>query len=68
MEDLNAKVGKERTADITGQYGLGTRSEHGKGLIEFCQQNELIITNTYFKQHPRNYMHGRVQMEVPEIR
>ena len=53
MGDLNAKVGKERTTDITGRYGLGTRNKRGERLIEFCQQNELIITNTYFKQHPR---------------
>ena len=53
MGDLNAKVGKERTTNITGQYGLGTRNERGERLIEFCQQNELLITNTYFKQHPR---------------
>ena len=53
MGDLNAKVGKERTTDITGQYGLGTRNKRGERLIEFCQQNKLIITNTYFKQHPR---------------
>ena len=53
MGDLNAKVGKERTTDITGQYGLGTRNKRGERLIEICQQNKLIITNTYFKQHPR---------------
>ena len=53
MGDLNAKVGKERTTDITGQYGLGTRNKCGERLTEFCQQNKLIITNNYFKQHPR---------------
>ena len=53
MGDLNAKVGKERTTDITGQCDLGTRDEHGERLIEFCQQSELLIAYTYFKQHPR---------------
>ena len=53
MGDLNGKVGKERTTNITGQYSLGTRDKRGERLIEFCQQNKLIITNTYFKQHPR---------------
>ena len=47
MGDLNVTVGKERTTDITGQYGLGTRNKCGERLIEFCQQNKLIITNTY---------------------
>ena len=32
---------------------MGTWNKRGEGLIEFCQQNKLIITNTYFKQHPR---------------
>ena len=53
MGDLNATLGKERTTDITGKYGLGTWNEHGERLIEFFQQNELLITNTFFKQHPR---------------
>ena len=53
MGDLNAKGGKEKTTDKTGGYGLGTRNERGERLIELCQQNELHITNTYFKQHPR---------------
>ena len=30
MGDLNAKVGKEITTDITGQYGLRTRNERGE--------------------------------------
>ena len=50
---MNAKVGKERTTDITGQYGLGTRNQHGERLLDFFEQKELIITTTYFKQHPR---------------
>ena len=37
MGDLNAKVGKVRTTDITGQYGLGTGNKRGERLIEFCQ-------------------------------
>ena len=53
MGDLNAKVGKERTTDITGQYGLGTQNKRGERLIEFFQQSKLIIMNTYYKQHPR---------------
>ena len=53
MGDLNAKEGKERTTEITGLDGLGTWNRRGKRLIEFCEQNELIIANTFFKQNPR---------------
>ena len=53
--DLNVKVGNEKTSNTTGQYGLRTRNERGERLIELCQENQLIITNTYFKQHPRKF-------------
>ena len=32
--------------EVTGKFGLGIRNEAGKGLIEFCQENALVITNT----------------------
>ena len=44
--DWNAKVGVQETPGITGKFGLGIRNEAGKGLIEFCQENALVITNT----------------------
>ena len=53
MGDLNTKKGIEITTNITDQYGLGTRNERGERLVEFCQQNQLSITITDFKQHPR---------------
>ena len=38
---------------------MGTRNERGERLIECCRQNELLITNTYFKQHPRKLYTGK---------
>ena len=32
---------------------MGTRNKRVERLIEFCQENKLIITKTYFKQHQR---------------
>ena len=32
-------------------YGLGSRNASGEKLADFCQANDLVITNTYF-QHP----------------
>ena len=51
--DWNAKVGSQQTPGITGKFGLGIRNEVGQRLIEFCQENALVITNTFFQQHKR---------------
>ena len=51
--DWNAKVGSQETPGVTGRFGLGVQNEAGKRLIEFCQENTLVITNTFFQQHKR---------------
>ena len=49
----NAKVGSQETPGITGKFGCGVRNEVGQRLIEFCQENTLVIANTLFQQHKR---------------
>ena len=51
--DWNAKVGSQETPGGTGKFGLGMRNEAGQRLIEFCQENALVIANTLFQQHKR---------------
>ena len=51
--DWNAKVGSQETRGVTGKFGLGMRNEAGQRLIEFCQENGLVIVNTLFQQHKR---------------
>ena len=51
--DWNAKVASEETPGITGKFGLGVQNEAGQRLIEFCQENALVIENTLFQQHKR---------------
>ena len=51
--DWNAKVGSQETPGVTGKFGLGVQNEAGQKLIEFCQENALVITNTLFQQHKR---------------
>ena len=51
--DWNAKVGSQETPGVTGKFGLGTWNEAGQRLIEFCQENALIIANTLFQQPKR---------------
>ena len=51
--DWNAKVGSQETPGVTGKFGLGIRNEAGQRLIEFCQENALVIANSLFPQHKR---------------
>ena len=51
--DWNTKVGSQETPGVTGKLGLGVQNEAGQRLIEFCQENELVIANTLFQQHKR---------------
>ena len=51
--DWNAKVGSQETPGLTGKFGLGIWNEAGQRLIEFCQENALVIANTLFQQHRR---------------
>ena len=47
--DWNAKVGNQETPGVTGKFGLGIWNEPGQRLIEFCQENALVIANTLFQ-------------------
>ena len=51
--DWNAKVGSQETPGVTVKFGLGIQNETGQRLIEFCQENTLVIANTLFQQHKR---------------
>ena len=51
--DRNAKVGSQEIHGLTGKFGLGVQNEAGQRLIEFCQNNALVIANTIFQQHKR---------------
>ena len=46
--DWNAKAGSQEIPGITGKFGLAVQNEAGQRLIEFCQQNTLVIANTPF--------------------
>ena len=44
--DWSAKVGSQETPGVTGKFGLGIWNEAGQSLIQFCQENALVIANT----------------------
>ena len=51
--DWNAKVGSQDMPGVTGKFGFGAQNEAGQGLIEFPQENALVIANTFLQQHKR---------------
>ena len=46
--DWDVKVESQETPGVTGKFGLGIRNEAGQRLIEFCQENALVIAKTIF--------------------
>ena len=51
--DWNVKGGSQETPGVTGKFGLGMWNEAGQRLVEFCQENTLVIANTLLQQHKR---------------
>ena len=67
--DWNAKVESQETPGVTGKFGLGVQNEAGQKLIEFCQENALVIANTLSSNNTReDTTHGHHQMVNTEIR
>jgi exonuclease III len=48
MGDWNSKTGKGEEPGMVGRYGLGNRNGAGERLLEFCEENDLFLVNTYF--------------------
>ena len=49
--DWHVKPGSQETPGVTNKFGLAVQNEAGQRLIEFCQENALVIANTLFQQH-----------------
>ena len=64
----NAKAGSQETPRVTGKFGLRVQNETGQRLIEFCQENTLVIENTLFQQHKRRLYTRHHQMVNTKIR
>ena len=57
-KDVLLIIGDWNANGVTGKFGLGVQNEAGERLIEFCQENALIIANTLFQQHKRRLHTG----------
>ena len=51
---------------VTGKFGLGVQNEAGQRLIEFCQENTLVIANTVFQQHKRKLYTWITRWSIPK--
>ena len=66
--DWNAKVGSQETPGVSGEFGLGIQKKAGQMLIEFCQENALVIANTPSNNTNEDFTHGHNQIVNTEIR
>ena len=64
--DWNAKVGSQETPGVTGKFGLGVQNEAGQRLIEFCQENALVIANILFQPHKRRLHMDITRWSIPK--
>ena len=49
----NRNVGSQEIPGVTGKFAFGVQNEAGQRRIEICQENSLVIANTFFQQHKR---------------
>ena len=66
--DCNAKVGRQETPGKTSKFGLGIQNEVGQRLIEFFQENALVIATPSSNNTIEDSTHGHHQMVNTEIR
>ena len=62
MGDWNAKVESQETPGVTGKFGLGVQNKAGQRLIEFCQENALVIAIPSSNNTREDSTHGHHQM------
>ena len=68
LEGRNAKVGNQEIPGVTGKFGLGVQNEAEQRLIEFCQENALVIQTSSSNNTREDSTLGHHQMVNTEIR
>ena len=64
--DWNAKVVSQETPGVTGKFGLGKWNEAGQRLIEFCQENTLIIANSLSTTQDKTLQMDITRWSIPK--
>ena len=65
--DFNGHVG-EGSGDFRGMhggYGVGRRNAEGVRLLEFCEEHELSVVNTFFRKAERHQITYRSPSPLP---
>ena len=54
LGDFNARVGGDSHSwhSVIGSHTLGERNDNGTRLLDFCANNHLIVSNTWFQHKP----------------
>ena len=58
MGDFNANIGVRNIKDnmkCTGPFGTGNRNERGERLLDFAEENNLVVTNSFFFKAANRY-------------
>lgn len=65
--DMNAKVGNGPTGTVAGPFGLGEQNDRGERLTQFCQEQQLIIMNTWFQLPKRRLYTWKAPSDSREL-
>ena len=52
-------MGSQKIPGVTGKFGLEVQNDEKQRIIEFCQENALVIANILFQKHKR-----RLRMDI----
>ena len=61
-------MGSQKIPAVVGKFSLGIQNEAGKRLIEFCQENALVIETPSYNNTKEDSTHGQHQMVNTKIR
>ena len=64
--DWNVKVQSQEIPGVTGKFDVGVWNEAWQRLIEFCQENTLVIANTRFQQHEKTLHKDITRWSIPK--
>jgi len=69
LGDFNGHIGKEADGfeGVHGGNGIGKRNMEGKRLLEFCEEKELCVMNTWYRKNEKRkvtFSSGGNQSEI----